>query len=58
MLQPFDIFFKVKRVQGHMGRKSSIYSRAAAGIGPTIPDVRREVCHRGRRPGDDRQQTP
>lgn len=40
-----------------MGEKHSIYSSAATAIGPLFPDVRHEVCHRGGRPGDNKQET-
>lgn len=40
-----------------MGEKHSIYSSAATVIGPIFPDVQREVCHRGGRPGDGKQET-
>lgn len=55
------IFFKAKannKEQGHMGGKHAIYSAAATGIGPRVPDTRREVCHRGGRPGDNKSRHP
>lgn len=58
VLQPFDFFFfqsrKQQQEQGHMGEKHAIYSGAATGIGPRVPDAQREVC----RPGDDEARHP
>ena len=38
--------------------EAAIYSAAATGIGPTVPDAQREVCHRGSRPGDNEAKHP